>query len=107
MYNFNLKKNEKLVYVLDDVLVNLNDNEYITTVALTTKRILFLDYYNIDEELRIAKYKNEIKFKEVYYDIDLKNIDSVNKFTINLKNNTNLKIYDKTIINLICENKVK
>lgn len=107
MYNFNLKKNEELVYVLDDVLVNLNDNEYITTVALTTKRILFLDYYNIDEELRIAKYKNEIKFKEVYYDIDLKNIDSVNKFTINLKNNTNLKIYDKTIINLICENKVK
>ena len=107
MYNFNLKKNEELVYVLDDVLVNLNDNEYITTVALTTKRILFLDYYNLDEELRIAKYKNEIKFKEVYYDIDLKNIDSVNKFTINLKNNTNLKIYDKTIINLICENKVK
>ena len=103
MYNFNLKKNEELVYLLDAVLVDLNNEEFITTVALTTKRILFLDYYNIDEELRITKYRNTVRFKEVFYEVDLKELEKVDKFTIYLKNSVSFKIFDKTIINLIKE----
>ena len=79
MYNFNFIEKEKLIEVFDDVYIKQKDNEKITTIALTNKRLLFLDYMTNDglETLRITNKMNFVRIKEVYYIIDLKNIESI------------------------------
>ena len=38
-------KNEELIEVFDEVYIRQNDNEKITTIALTNKRLLFLGFF--------------------------------------------------------------
>ena len=64
MYNFNLNKDEEIIKVFDDVLIRQEGNEKVTTIALTNKRVLFLDYLIENEGievLRIARGMNYIK----------------------------------------------
>jgi len=79
MYNFNFIENEELIEIFDEVLVRQNENENITTIALTNKRLLFLDYITNDglEVLRITNKMNLLRTKEVYYQIKLEDIKSV------------------------------
>ena len=79
MYNFNFLEDEHLVEIFDEVIIKKDNIEKITTIALTNKRLLFLDYIaDVNEEfLRIAKGVHFIKYKEIYYQTDLKNIKSV------------------------------
>ena len=60
MYNFNLNTNEELKEVFKDILIKLGDIEKTTTIALTNKRLLFLEYINNDpdEVLRISRGVN-------------------------------------------------
>lgn len=64
MYNFNLNKDEEIIKVFNDVLIRQEGNEKVTTIALTNKRVLFLDYLIENEGLevlRIARGMNYIK----------------------------------------------
>lgn len=64
MYNFNLNKDEEIIKVFDGVLIRQEGNEKVTTIALTNKRVLFLDYLIENEGLevlRIARGMNYIK----------------------------------------------
>ena len=80
MYNFNLNTNEELKEVFKDILIKLGDIEKTTTIALTNKRLLFLEYINNDpdEVLRISRGVNYIKYKEVYYELNLEDINVMN-----------------------------
>lgn len=73
MYNFGLIDGEKIIEVFDDVWICQGSNEKNTTIALTNKRLLFMDYdkYDSKEVLRIAQGLDYMRFKEVYYKIDL------------------------------------
>ena len=77
MYNFNFVENEELIEVFDEVYIRQNDNEKITTIALTNKRLLFLDYVTNDglETLRITNKMNLVRNKEVYYQLNLDDIE--------------------------------
>ena len=79
MYNFNFIENEELIEIFDEVLVRQNEKEKIITIALTNKRLLFLDYITNDglEALRITNKMNLVRSKEVCYQINLENIKSV------------------------------
>ena len=81
MYNFDLGKNETLISIYDEVLVCQNDIQKIISVALTDKRLLFLDYATKEpyETLRVTSATNYVKIKEVFFYIDLKNIKEVKK----------------------------
>ena len=73
MYDFELLKNEEVVEIFDNFFIKLNENEKYTTLILTNKRLLFLDYIMPDEcreVLRIARCAYYIRNKEVYYQID-------------------------------------
>lgn len=97
MYNFNFIEDEKLINIFDEILIKQEKNEKITTIALTDKRLLFLDYITNDgyEALRIAKGINFVKYKDVYYEIDLSNIKSISDkdeyYLITLKDNTSFE----------------
>lgn len=105
MYNFNFIENEELIEIFDSVLVKQNNNEKITTIALTNKRLLFLDYVTNDglEVLRITNKLNLMRTKEVYYTIDLDDIDSIIKdeyYIIKLKDNTLFEFNEQKLYEL-------
>lgn len=106
MYNFNFIENEELIEIFDEVLVRQNENEKITTIALTNKRLLFLDYITNDglEALRITNKLNLVRSKEVYYTINLDNIESVTKdeyYRIKLKDNTEFEFNNQELYELL------
>lgn len=107
MYNFNLNYNEELKEIFENVLIKKEDSEKTTTVALTNQRLLFLDYVNdeANEILRISRGIDYVKYKEVYYDLnlsDIKTIEKDNKFLVLLNDECifefdNYKLYEELI----------
>lgn len=82
MYNFDLKKNEEIIKVFEDVLINQGENKKTTTIAVTNKRMLFLEYIIQNEGLellRVARGTDYMRCKEVYYQIELSIIKSITK----------------------------
>ena len=80
MYDFEFIDKEELIDIFDNVLVIQNDKEKFTTIALTNKRLLFLDYIDINdgmEALRITGRLSLVRKKEVYYNVNLEDIDFV------------------------------
>lgn len=106
MYNFGLIDDEKVIEVFDDIWVCQNDLEKNTTIALTNKRILFMDYdkYNSNEVMRIARGVDYMRFKEVYYKINIEDIEEVSKkdnYVICLKDKTKIEFDNDNLFSLI------
>ena len=106
MYNFNFIENEELRKVFDEVYVRHNNNEKITTIALTNKRLLFLDYITNDglEALRITNKMNLVRSKEVYYSIDLEDIKLLSEkeyYNIVLKDGIEFEFNNKELYELL------
>jgi len=106
MYNFNFVDDEKLISVFDEVFIKQDINEKIFTVALTDKRLLFLDYITNDgmEALRITKGIDFNKYKEVIYQINLEEIDrlvSDEYYQIILKNKRIINFNNEILYNMI------
>ena len=69
MYNFELMNGEIVRKIFDDVFIKQGENEKNTTIVLTNKRLLFLDYVMQNEGLevlRIARGADYIKYKETH-----------------------------------------
>ena len=106
MYNFNFIENEELIEIFDEVLVKQNDNEKITTIALTNKRLLFLDYITNDglEALRMTNKMNLVRTKEVYYQLNLDDIESLSEaeyYNIILKDGIEFEFNNKELYELL------
>lgn len=107
MYNFELIDNEKVIKIFDEVLIKQEDNQKITTIVLTDKRLLFLDYVTPNEGsevLRIARGANYIKYKEVYYQIDLNKIVDITKkeyYQVILENKKTFEFDNDELYNLL------
>lgn len=106
MYNFNFMKDERLIEIFEEILVRQNDNEKITTIALTDKRLLFLDYTTNDglEALRITKGINFTRYKDVYHEINLDNIKSITEedyYKLILKDNTSFEFNNQKLYELL------
>ena len=106
MYNFNFVENEELIEVFDEVYIRQNDNEKITTIALTNKRLLFLDYVTNDglETLRITNKMNLVRNKEVYYQINLEDIKSLSEteyYNIVLKDGTEFEFNNEKLYKIL------
>lgn len=106
MYNFNFIDNEKLIRIFDKVLIRCNNKENLTTIALTDKRLLFLDYITNDgmETLRITNKLNLVRTKEVCYQINLDDIKSLSDgeyYKIVLKDNIIIEFNNKDLYELL------
>lgn len=107
MYNLNLSKNEKLIQIFDNILITNNIEEKTTTIAITNKRLLFLDYLNTNDALdalRITNKLNTIRYKDIYYELnlsDIKLIKQSNYYTISKNNEPIFNFYNKEIYNLL------
>lgn len=107
MYNFELIDNEEVIKIFDEIFLKQEENEKITTIILTNKRLLFLDYLVLNEGLevlRIAKGADYIKYKDVYYQIDLNdivNIISSEYYQVILKNKMSFEFENEELYNLL------
>ena len=92
MYNFELINNEEVIKIFDEVFIKQEGNQKTTTIILTNKRLLFLDHITPNEGLevlRVARGADYIRYKEVYYQIDLNDIENISNgeyYQVTLKN---------------------
>ena len=107
MYNFELMKNEEVVKIFDEIFIKQGENEKDTTIILTNKRLLFLDYTTLNEGLevlRVARGADYIKYKDVYYQIDLNDVEDVvndKYYQVILKNKMSFEFEDEELYNLL------
>ena len=107
MYNLNLSKNEKLIQIFDNILITNNTEEKTTTIAITNKRLLFLDYLNTNDALdtlRITNKLNTIKYKDIYYQLNLSDIKLTkqsNYYIISKNDEPIFNFYNKEIYNIL------
>lgn len=107
MYNLNLSKNEKLIQIFDKTLITNDIEEKTTTIAITNKRLLFLDYLNTNvalDALRITNKLNTIRYKDIYYELNLSDIKLTkqsNYYTISKNNKPIFNFYNQEIYNLL------
>ena len=107
MYNFKLMNNEEVIKIFDEIFIKQEENEKITTIIVTNKRLLFLDYRMENEGLevlRIARGADYIKYKEVYYQINLNDIENIIKseyYQIILKNDISFEFNDDELYKLL------
>ena len=107
MYNLNLSKNEKLIQIFDKTLITNDIEEKTTTIAITNKRLLFLDYLNTNDALdalRITNKLNTIRYKDIYYELNLSDIKLTKKsnyYTISKNNEPIFNFYNQEIYNLL------
>jgi len=108
MYNINLKDCETIIYNNDDV--NVLNNEKIINVSLviTNKRLIILEDVNkldnMNTVLRTTKAIGFIPQKEIIFETNLENINSIipgKTIKINLKNNTFIELDDKEIVYIL------
>ena len=109
MYNLTLQENEEIKLISDNTTIYnkiLEPIKYSQTSIITTNRFLILDYpsliNNPKEELRIIGKLNYIKQKEIIFEIELKNIISIepkrNYYQINISKDKYIIIDDQEII---------
>lgn len=106
MYNFNLLNSEEIIEIFDNVWIRQGDNEKQTTIALTNQRLLFLEFPKDDpnEVLRIARGIDYLRYKEVYYVIELIDIKEINydeNYSIILNDNTSFEFDNSKLFELL------
>ena len=107
MYNLNLSKNENLIQIFDNILITNTKEEKTTTIAITNKRLLFLDYLNTNDALdalRITNKLNTIKYKDIYYQLNLSDIKLTkqsNYYVISKNKEPIFNFYNQEIYNLL------
>lgn len=106
MYNFNLIKGEEVIEIFDNIWVKQGKNEKNTTIALTNKRMLFLEYVNDDpnEVLRISRGLSYPRYKEVYYQVELSNVREINEnenYSVILNDGVSFEFADDKLFSLL------
>lgn len=101
MYKYTLNDNEDIIKIFDNLYIKQGSNEKTTSAILTNQRLLFLDYIVKNEGLevlRIARGSQSLQYKEVYYQIILNDIKTINKkelYEIVLNNNSIIEFNEK------------
>lgn len=106
MYNFDLLKGEEVVEIFENIWIKRGKNEKNTTIALTNKRILFLEYDNNDpnEVLRISRGLSYQRYKEVYYQVELSNIKKIfekENYCVVINNDILFEFSDESLFSLL------
>lgn len=107
MYNFELMNNEEVIKIFEEIFIKQNENEKITTIVVTNKRLLFLDYIVENEGLevlRIARGVDYPRYKEVYYQINLSDIEKIiegENYQMILKNDMSFEFNDEELYKLL------
>ena len=108
MKNFKLKESEELVRVIKNIEVEANENKYVLTLFLTTKRLILLKDVNKELEFNTFLASRMVDIPEdleIVFDLNLREINKViysGKNIITFKKNDNkLTLYCENITKLM------
>lgn len=110
MYKYKLMDNEDVIEIFDKLYVKQGNNEKTTSVILTNKRLLFLDYLVPDEGaeiLRVTRGVQYLRYKEIYYQInldDIKKINNESNYQVILNNNMQFEFTNTALYKLLIKN---
>lgn len=110
MYNIKLNELETIIKIFDNIYIKQDINEKYTTIILTNQRLLFLDHLIPNEGLemlRVSKGINYLKEMDVYFEVNLSDINNVVEdeyYKITLKNKMYFEFNEQELYNLIKEN---
>ena len=83
MYEFQKLENEEIVFISDNSILKIDDQEKNISTILTNQRLLLFDYpssiNNYQEVMKISRGADYIKQKEVILDVPLSNIENITK----------------------------
>ena len=83
MKNFKLKNDEELIKIISNIEVEANENKYVLTVFLTSKRLVLLKDVNKELEYNAflaSRLVNIPENLEVIFDLNIKEINTI-KYT--------------------------
>lgn len=108
MYNFNFQEGESLVKVFDPIYIKQEDIEKNIAIAVTTNRILFMAFMKDDplEDMIPGKVIGVIKFKQVFFEIPLVNIENIQEgelYKVTLFNGMNFEFENEDLYKLLIE----
>lgn len=108
MYNFNFQEDENLIKVFDPIYIKQGDIEKNIALAVTTNRILFMAFLKDDpfEDMKAGSVIGKIKFKQVFFEIPLVNLQKIENgeiYRVTLFNGTNFEFENEDLYNLLVE----
>jgi hypothetical protein len=106
MYNFNFQENEELLEVFDPIYIKQGNIEKNTAVAVTTNRILFMAFVKDDpfEDMKAGRVIGQIKFKQVFFEIPLVNVEKVEDgelYKLTMYNGMDFEFENEDLYNLL------
>lgn len=83
MYEFQKLENEEIIFISDNSILKIDDQEKNISTILTNQRLLLFDYpssvNNYQEVMKSSRGADYVKQKEVILDVLLSNIENITK----------------------------
>jgi len=79
MYNYELKSNEKIERIFDDILLKTNKDILNVSLIITNMRFIILSIPKDMESFRVGRMINYQNTKEVIFETNLSNIKNIEK----------------------------
>ena len=109
MYNYELKENEKIIKIFDDILLKKGNDNIDVSIIITNMRFIILSIPNDIESFRVGRVINNPNYKEIIFETDINNIIDIEKednyYKYILKDTNYFYLNSNKIYNFINQNK--
>ena len=109
MYNYELKENEKIIKIFDDILLKTGNDNIDVSIIITNIRFIILSIPKDTESFRVGRVINNPNYKEIIFETDINNIIDIEKednyYKYILKDSNYFYLNNNEIYNFIKQNK--
>ena len=109
MYNYELKENEKIIKIFDDILLKKGNDNIDVSIIITNIRFIILSIPKDTESFRVGRVINNPNYKEIIFETDINNIIDIEKednyYKYILKDTNYFYLNSNKIYNFINQNK--
>ena len=109
MYNIELKSNEQIIEIFDDILLKTGNDNINVSVILTNIRFIILSIPKDKESFRVGRVINNPNYKEIIFETDINNIIDIEKeddyYKYILKDTNYFYLNSNKIYNFLHQNK--
>ena len=109
MYNIELKNNEQIKEIFDDILLKMGNDNIDVSVIVTNMRFIILSIPKDIESFRVGRVINHPSHKEIIFETDINNIIDIEKeddyYKYILKDTNYFYLNSNKIYNFIHQNK--
>ena len=109
MYNIELKNNEQIIEIFDDILLKTGNDNIDVSIIITNMRFIILSIPKDTESFRVGRVINNPNYKEIIFETDINNIINIKKednyYKYILKDTNYFYLNSNKIYNFLHQNK--